>query len=179
VTDIGGNETTWLDEDEQRSWRALLMGMTLLLDRLDDDLHRACDLSLVEYEILVRLSEREGRQMRMAQLADALAHSRSRVTHTITRMERAGLVVRSSSPEDGRGVVASMTDKGYELLAGIAPMHVNGVRAHLVDLVSSEDFQAVGRVMNAVSDHLVAGHPEMEMRPVSGSSDGGRASRRG
>jgi DNA-binding MarR family transcriptional regulator len=164
VTDDGGNETVWLDEDEQRSWRALLMGMTLLLDRLDDELHRACDLSLVEYEILVRLSEREGRRMRMAQLADALAHSRSRVTHTITRMEGTGLVTRSSSPEDGRGVVASMTEKGYDLLVRTAPMHVKGVRAHLVDLATPEDLRAVGRVMNAVSDHLVAGHPEMEMR---------------
>ena len=62
------------------------------MDRLDDDLRRACDLSLTEYEILVRLSESEGRRMRMAQLADALAHSRSRITHTITRMEDAGLV---------------------------------------------------------------------------------------
>ncbi|MGY2702381.1 MULTISPECIES: MarR family winged helix-turn-helix transcriptional regulator [unclassified Nocardioides] len=164
MTDDGGTETVWLDEDEQRSWRALLMGMTLLLDRLDDDLHRACDLSLVEYEILVRLSEREGRQMRMAQLADALAHSRSRVTHTITRMERAGLVARTSSPEDGRGVIAAMTEAGYDLLVRVAPMHVGGVRAHLVDLASREDFRAVGRVMNAVSDHLVAAHPEMEMR---------------
>jgi DNA-binding MarR family transcriptional regulator len=162
VSDDGG--TRWLDEDQQRSWRALLMGMTLLLDRLDDDLQRACDVSLVEYEILVRLSEREGRQMRMAQLADALAHSRSRVTHTIARMERAGLVVRGSSPEDGRGVIATMTAPGYELLVRMADVHVNGVRDHLVDLVSPEDFAAVGRVMNAVSDNLVAGHPEMEMR---------------
>ena len=171
MTDDGG--TNWLDEDEQRSWRALLMGMTLLLDRLDDDLRRECDLSLTEYEILVRLSESDGRQMRMAQLADALAHSRSRVTHTVARMERAGLVARGSSPEDGRGVVATMTTKGYELLVRMAGMHVSGVRDHLVDLVSPEDFAAVGRVMNAVSDHLVAGHPEMEMRRVSASSDGG------
>ena len=70
------------------------MGTTLLFDRLDDDLRRAHDISLVEYEILVRLSERDG-QMRMAALADALAHSRSRVTHTVTRMEKAGLVQRS------------------------------------------------------------------------------------
>jgi DNA-binding MarR family transcriptional regulator len=164
VTDSGAGQAIWLDEDEQRSWRALLMGMTLLLDRLDDDLRRNCDLSLVEYEILVRLSERPGRQMRMAQLADALAHSRSRVTHTVTRMERAGLIVRSSSPEDGRGVVASMTDKGYDLIVRMAPIHVSGVRAHLVDLVSREDFAALGRVMDAVSDNLVAGHPEMELR---------------
>jgi len=178
VSDLGGNETVWLDEDQQRSWRALLMGMTLLLDRLDDDLNRACNLSLTEYEILVRLSESDGRRMRMAQLADALAHSRSRVTHTITRMERQGLVTRTSSPEDGRGVVASMTDQGWDLLVRIAPMHVAGVRRHLVDLVSREDFAAVGRVMDAVADHLVARHPEMELRRVSGSVDGGRASQR-
>jgi DNA-binding MarR family transcriptional regulator len=154
----------WLDEDQQHSWRSLLMGMTLLLDRLDDELRETCDLSLVEYEILVRLSEREGRQMRMAQLADALAHSRSRVTHTVTRMERAGYVTRSTSPDDGRGVVATMTPLGWDLLVRVAPRHVRGVRQHLVDLVSREDFVAVGRVMDAVCDHLVAAHPEMEMR---------------
>ncbi|KQW49380.1 MarR family transcriptional regulator [Nocardioides sp. Root1257] len=164
MTDSGGGQTPWLDEDQQRSWRALIVGMTLLLDRLDDDLRRSCDLSLVEYEILVRLSESDGRRMRMAQLADALAHSRSRVTHTITRMERAGLVVRSSSPEDGRGVVASMTDTGYDLLGRMAPLHVSGVREHLVDLASREDFAALGRVMDAVADNLIAAHPEMEIR---------------
>ncbi len=154
----------WLDPSQQASWRALVMGMTLLTDRLDEDLRRGFDVSLTEYEILVRLSEREGRQLRMAQLADALAHSRSRVTHTVARMEKAGLVVRSSSPEDGRGILATMTDKGWDLLVRVAPVHVNGVRDHLVDLVSAEDFEAVGRVMNAVADHLVAAHPEMEIR---------------
>jgi DNA-binding MarR family transcriptional regulator len=102
--------------------------------------------------------------MRMAQLADALAHSRSRVTHTVTRMERVGLVERSSSPDDGRGVVATMTEKGWRLIQRIAPVHVRGVRDNLVDLVSPEDFAALGRVMDAVADHLVEGHPEMEIR---------------
>ena len=154
----------WLDAGQQRTWRAYLMGTTLLMDRLDDDLRRAFNISLVEYEILVRLSESEGRQLRMAQLADALAHSRSRVTHTVARMEAAGLVQRSTSPEDGRGILATMTPKGHELLVRVAPVHVTGVRDHLVDLVSPEDLAAVGRVFDAVSDHLVAAHPEMEMR---------------
>jgi DNA-binding MarR family transcriptional regulator len=156
-------EPRWLDDDQQRSWRALVLGTTLLFDRLDDDLRRHANLSLTEYEILVRLSERDG-QMRMAQLADALAHSRSRVTHTIKRMEDAKLVERYTSPDDGRGVIASLTEKGQQLLERIAPVHVNGVRDHLVDLASDEDFAALGRVMNAVADNLIARHPEMEMR---------------
>ena len=139
------------------------MGSTLLFDRLDDDLRRDHDISLVEYEILVRLSERDG-QMRMAALADALAHSRSRVTHTVTRMEKAGLVQRSSSPEDGRGILATLTDKGHDLLVRAAPTHVTGVRSHLVDLAAASDFEALGRVFDAVSDHLISAHPEMEIR---------------
>ena len=153
----------WLGAGQQRSWRALVMGTTLLFDRLDDDLRHTHDISLVEYEILVRLSERDG-QMRMAALADALAHSRSRVTHTVTRMEKAGLVQRSSSPEDGRGILATLTDKGHDLLVRAAPTHVAGVRAHLVDLSSDADFAALGRVFDAVSDSLVSAHPEMELR---------------
>jgi DNA-binding MarR family transcriptional regulator len=168
VSDIGGpaRETHWLDESQQRSWRALVLGSTLLMDRLDDDLRRRHDLSLAEYEVLVRLSENGG-QLRMAQLADALAHSRSRVTHTIKRMERTDLVERYTSPEDGRGVVARLTDRGGLVLENSAPTHVNGVRDHLVDLVDAEDFAALGRVMDAVTDHLIAAHPEMEMRQHS------------
>ncbi|WP_460714561.1 MarR family winged helix-turn-helix transcriptional regulator [Nocardioides dilutus] len=156
-------EARWLDDGQQRSWRALVMGTTLLFDRLDEDLRRAFDISLVEYEILVRLSERDG-HMRMAALADALAHSRSRVTHTVTRMEKAGLVQRSRSDEDGRGIIASLTDKGLDLLVRAAPTHVEGVREHLVDLVRDDDLAALGRVMDAVADNLVEAHPEMEMR---------------
>ncbi|MBS43728.1 MAG: MarR family transcriptional regulator [Nocardioides sp.] len=133
------------------------------MDRLDDDLRRHHDISLVEFEILVRLSEGDGR-LRMARLADSLAHSRSRVTHTVKRMEKDDLVRREESPDDGRGVVAVMTDAGRALLERVAPTHVGGVRDHLVDLASPEDLEALGRVMNAVADDLIAHHPDMELR---------------
>lgn len=133
------------------------------MDRLDDDLRRCHGASMVEYEILVRLSECDGR-LRMAQLADALAHSRSRVTHTIKRMEGSGLVERTDSPDDKRGVFAVMTDAGRALLEEMAPTHVAGVRDHFVDIADPADFEALGRLMDSVSDHLIAGHPDREMR---------------
>jgi DNA-binding MarR family transcriptional regulator len=160
-----GRGTRWLDARQQASWRSFALGVTLLLDRLDADLQRDFDLSLTEYEILVRLSERPQREMRMAQLADALAHSRSRVTHTVRRMEAAGLVQRTSAPDDGRGIVCRMTEHGYDVLVAAAHRHVTGVREYLVDLVDPADFAALGRVMDAVSDRLIACHPEMEIRP--------------
>jgi len=157
-------ETRWLDATQQRSWRALVIGTTLLMDRLDDDLRKGFGLSLTEYEILVRLSERDGREMRMAALADALRHSRSRVTHTVARMEKAGLIERCTAADDGRGIIARMTDTGWDLLVRAAPLQVTSDRENLVDLCGDEDFAAVGRVMNAVADRLISDHPEAEIR---------------
>ena len=57
-----------------------------------------------------------------------------------------------------------MTPEGRALLERAAPIHVQGVRDHLVDLVDPDDFAAVGRVMDIVADHLVPAHPEREIR---------------
>ncbi|MBM9460733.1 winged helix-turn-helix transcriptional regulator [Nocardioides sp. zg-536] len=156
-------EPRWLDAGQQKVWRSYLLGSTLLQDRIDEDLRRSHGLSGVEYEILVRLSEAEGR-LRMAQLASSLAHSRSRVTHTVKRMEAAGLVQRCGSQEDRRGVVCQLTDHGYARLVAAAPGHVETVRSALIDLVSPEDLAAFGRVMDAVCDRLISAHPERELR---------------
>src|SRR3569623_885389 len=128
-------DTVWLDQQEQRSWRAYLVGTTLLMDRLDRELREQHRLSMPEYEILVRLSEAEGNRLRMAVLADSVSHSRSRVTHTVSRMEAAGLVARDACLSDGRGVEAVLTDQGRETLVNAAPTHVAGVRRLLIDLV--------------------------------------------
>ena len=63
--------TRWLDADQQQAWRAYIIGTTLLMERLDRDLRENHDLSLSEYEILVRLSETPDRMLRMAELAEA------------------------------------------------------------------------------------------------------------
>ncbi|WP_313409675.1 MarR family transcriptional regulator [Aeromicrobium sp.] len=148
------NETRWLDASQQQAWRSFLGGTTVLMDRLDRDLRNEHGLSMSEYEILVRLSESPDRSIRMADLAAALSHSRSRITHTISRLERDDIVVRTQCGTDGRGVTAVLTDKGFELLATAAHTHVRGVREYLVDQCSDEDLQATQRVMDAIQDAI-------------------------
>ena len=161
---MSSSDTRWLNQSQQRAWRAFLVGYTLLSDRLDDELREAFGIGINEYEVLVRLSESEDHRMRMSTLAEAMSFSRSRITHTITRMERSGLVHRGAATDDGRGIVAQLTDKGYALLVQAAPLHVTGVREHMVDLASDEDFAALGRVMDAVVDQLAPAHPEVDLR---------------
>ena len=164
ATSTPAPDVTWLDASQQHAWRAYLVGTTLLMDRLDRDLRDKHDLSLPEYEILVRLSENDAGRVRMATLADSVSHSRSRVTHTVTRLQRAGLVVRDACLSDGRGVEAALTPRGRSILEQAAITHVRGVRAFLVDLVGEEDFAAVGRVFDRVTDNLVCTNPGVDIR---------------
>jgi len=147
-------DTPWLSEAQQRNWRAFLGGVMGLLDRLERELRADHGLALSEYEILVRLSEAPNRTMRMAELADRVALSRSRATHTVGRLEAKGIVRREPCDEDGRGVQAVLTEDGLALLQAAAQTHVRGVQEHFVALASTEEFGTVGRVMDRVLDHL-------------------------
>jgi DNA-binding MarR family transcriptional regulator len=159
--------TQWLTTEQQRDWRSFLLGSTLLMDRLDRDLREHHDLSLPEYEILVRLSESADRALRMAELADSVKNSRSRITHTIARMERAGLVVRKQCPSDGRGVIAHLTERGFAKLVDAAPDHVDSVRSALIDVVAAEDLTAIGRAFSTVAEALETGEPDPVLSPKS------------
>jgi DNA-binding MarR family transcriptional regulator len=144
----------WLTETQQRSWRAFLGGVTVLLDRLERELRAEHGLALSEYEILVRLSEAPNRTMRMAELADTVALSRSRATHTVGRLENKGIVHREPCDEDGRGVQAVLTDDGFQLLQAAALTHVRGVQENFVALASDEEFATVGDLMDRVVTEL-------------------------
>lgn len=136
------------------SWRAYVVGSELLRKRLNGELQDRHGLTLPDYEVLVRLSEQDCGRLRMAQLAGEVASSRSRLSHQITRLESAGLVRRTTCGEDARGVFAELTDTGAELLSASAPTHVEGVRAHLVDLLSAEEQALLATVFNRVIEHL-------------------------
>ncbi|PWJ53254.1 transcriptional regulator, MarR family [Quadrisphaera granulorum] len=147
--------TRWLDADEQRIWRLYLEATQLLSRRLGQELDESeHDLSLADYELLVRLSESPDRSLRMSDLADDLVHSRSRLTHAISRLEARGLVERRACPEDRRGVLAVMTPAGFAALEAAAPLHVAGVREHLFDRLSPKDVAALGRICATLAEHL-------------------------
>ena len=151
MTLVAPPSTRWLSDDQQQVWRAWLLGTAVLNERLDAQL-REHDLDLAEYEILVTLSESADRQLRMAELADAVHQSRSRLTHTVTRMEKRGLIERTTCPVDRRGVWANLTDAGHRLLEEAAPSHVECVRRNFVDAISPRDYDALGRALRAVLD---------------------------
>lgn len=141
----------WLNQDQQRIWRTYLLGAARINTVLDEDLRRF-GIDLGEYEILVCLEEAPERRLRMSDLAARVHQSRSRLTHTVSRMEKQDLVERLNCGSDRRGVWAHLTPAGFELLRSAAPTHVDGVRRIFVEAVAPEDLRAIGRGFQAVLD---------------------------
>ncbi|NEM06382.1 MULTISPECIES: MarR family winged helix-turn-helix transcriptional regulator [Geodermatophilus] len=147
-------EPRWLDAEEQRAWRAWLYSTQLLNDRLDRELMRATGIPHTYYEILVQLSETPDRQMRMSELADRCLSSRSRLSHAVSRLEERGWVRRQECAEDGRGLLAVLTDEGFAALEAAAPIHVEGVRTHLFDQLTLEQVAAMRDLGETLLRHL-------------------------
>lgn len=139
----------WLSESEQWGWRALLRGHHLLMEALERELAES-GLSMSEFEILAMLSEHPQARLRMSVLADLVVQSRSRLTHTVRRLETKGLVRRTPSRADGRGVEVQVCTPGRARLDEIAPVHVDGVRRYLIDLISQEELATLTAVMRRV-----------------------------
>src|SRR3954469_4968397 len=129
------SEPRWLDAVQQRDWRAYVEGSVRLTDLLDRDLKAKHGLTMAEYEILVRLSEAPDRRLRMAELAEHASQSRSRLSHTCSRLESKGLVFRGGCPNDKRGVYAHLTEKGFDALDVAARDHVETVRDYFIDII--------------------------------------------
>jgi DNA-binding MarR family transcriptional regulator len=132
----------WLTEEEQRAWRAYIRLAQLLMRQLDRDLH-PFGLSMHDYEILVELSEAPRSRMRMTELADRTAQSRSRLSHQINRMETRGLVSREGCEGDKRGTFAVLTDRGAAMIGNVAPFHVASVREHFINQLDPAELTAL------------------------------------
>lgn len=106
------SEAAWLNEGEMRAWKSFLAAGALVNRRVEQQLKDEAGLSHVQFEVLVRLADAEGGEIRMTELADALYTAKSGLTYQITRMEKTGLVRRRSCPSDTRGVYAVLTAAG-------------------------------------------------------------------
>lgn len=157
--------TRWLSDEEQATWRSFLTATVLLSEALDRQLQRDAGIPHTYYEILVRLSEAPGRTLRMAELAMASQSSRSRLSHAVTRLEERGWVRRELCESDRRGLLARLTDAGFDALAGAAPGHVSAVREKLFDALTPEQVTQLHEISTAVRRKLAADEPSVQHGP--------------
>jgi DNA-binding MarR family transcriptional regulator len=144
------DDVRWLDEREERAWRALQF-MAMRLDaRLASELAAVSDLSYSDYTVLVALTDRPDGRMRLFELAATLGWEKSRVSHQIARMVDRGLVAKDRCSDDRRGAFVTATDHGRAAIEAAAPHHVETVRRLFVEPLAPSDLDAIAAAAEKV-----------------------------
>ncbi|MER5650138.1 MarR family transcriptional regulator [Streptosporangium sp. NPDC002524] len=142
--------TRWLDDDEQRTWRAFLAASQRVQEELDRQLQRDSGMPHAYYAVLVKLSEAPGRSMRMSELAAEVNSSQSRLSHAVKRLEERGWVRREPCATDKRVSWAILTDQGFAVLTAAAPGHVEAVRQAVFDRLTPDQLRQLKEVCTAL-----------------------------
>ena len=156
----------WLDDEQQRTWRAWLTVSELVPRALDAQLQRDAGLSHAAYVVLAMLSESPTRSRRMSDLARRANQSQSRLSHTVARLEERGWVRRERASDDGRGALAVLTDAGWDVVRAVAPGHVDAVREAMFGPLTAEQSRVLGEALEAILDKL---DPDHSLRVEHGS----------
>jgi DNA-binding MarR family transcriptional regulator len=136
------------------AWRNYVDTVYSLQQALEDDVV-PFGLTMGDYEVLVRLSERPERRLRMCDLAGELRLSPSGLTRRLDGLVRSGLVSREPSSDDRRVMLAVLTDAGFQRLVEAAPHHVAGVRRHFIDRLTPDEVRALASAFAKVRDGLL------------------------
>jgi DNA-binding MarR family transcriptional regulator len=147
-------DVPWLSPGEREAWLGLL-GISLTLPTLlDSQLERDCDLNMFEYLVMAMLSEAPERTVQLKTLATLTNGSLSRLSHTVSRLEKRGYLARTASPTDRRAKVATLTEEGWEAVVRAAPNHVRHVRRLTFDPLSEEQVRQLAEISRAILQHI-------------------------
>ncbi len=145
-----------LDIAEHNTWQTFLDTALRVYATINRALVVEHHLTLNDVRLLDVLARSADGSARMGDLADELISLPSRVTRQIRRLETQNLVHRHSSPDDGRGVLATITDEGSQVLTAAMATYRRGVRDHFLAKLSRSQVTALGTSCHRVADALKA-----------------------
>ena len=82
--------------------------------------------------------------------------SLSRLSHAVSALERQGWVTRHPAPANRRITLATLTEGGYAKVVASAPAHVETVRRLVMDPLTKQQLNQLGRVSENILTALNA-----------------------
>ena len=105
-------------------------------------------LTLVDFEALIRLGRSVDRQMSMSELAGQMVLTSGGVTRLVDRLVAGGLIERVSCPSDRRVQWARLTDAGYRLATDAVQTHLRDLDEHFFSAMSPPERETVVAVLD-------------------------------
>jgi DNA-binding MarR family transcriptional regulator len=114
-------------------------------------------MSIVEFEVLIRLSRSPESQLRMTDLAAQTQLTTSGITRVVDRLERGGLVRRQACPADRRSSFAVMTDAGRARMEEVLPGHIEVIKHWFTSRLTPEQLEQLLDSLRTVRDAVRPG----------------------
>ncbi|KAK1182200.1 MarR family winged helix-turn-helix transcriptional regulator [Streptomyces sp. NPDC059679] len=94
---------------------SIMRAQQILLGQVDAVV-KPYGLTFARYEALVLLTFSQAGELPMSKIGERLMVHPTSVTNTVDRLVKSGLVDKRPNPNDGRGTLASITDRGREVV---------------------------------------------------------------
>ena len=136
------------------AWETYFTTTARLTERIESALKREARLSMAEYSVLLMTSRAADSGVRPSVLAKQVVFSRSRLTHTLKRLEARGLVRREACKPDGRGGLVLLTDEGSRVFQSAALVQRSVIRELFLDGISEEEIRVLTALFTRVATRL-------------------------
>ena len=129
-------------------WQSFLAVHRQIVEQLADEMQREHQLPLEWFDVLVHLADLPGMRARQKELRDRVLLSESGVSRLLVRMEKAGLITRSTAGDDRRSIQIEVTDDGRAALLAAIESHLQLVAALFSDRLTATDQAALSWVLS-------------------------------
>ena len=96
--------------------------------------------------MLITLVSSPARQLPIGALGERRNLSPSGISRSVDRLVRAGLLTRSTNPEDGRSLLVALTPDGLRRLREAQVTHHRVVRETLLGRLEARDLKRIGEL---------------------------------
>jgi DNA-binding MarR family transcriptional regulator len=134
-----------------QAWTTLAAAHARITDRLSSALAGACGLSINDFEILLRLDPVSPPGLRLGELRPAVRLTQPSLSREVARLEQRGWLARAGVPDDGRGVLVSITQGGRDVLHRAVPVHARTIREFLIDPLAPGELDLLARALGRVA----------------------------
>jgi len=122
------------------AWEALFRAQVTIFRDLHAEFPTEL-LTIIEYDLLFNLSRLPNRAARPRDLNSVLLLSQPSISRLIDRMAERGFVTKAADPEDGRGILVTLTEDGFRMFRKAAAVHSASIARRFGDALSEDELR--------------------------------------
>ena len=131
-------------------WAAFMRVSQAVLAAIEADLKAAGFPPLGWYDALLELRRVAPEGLRQFELQDRMLLAQYNMSRLVDRLVRSGFARRQRCPEDGRGQVIHLTEKGRALIDGMWPAYRAAIEKHFSSRLDDTQADALSEVLDSL-----------------------------